>query len=54
MTLLSRIQVAFSLPTIPFGLTLGAGRSSEIDQDKGGEGKRVSAGQPDLRGSITE
>lgn len=36
LPVLSRVQVAFSLPVMPYTQTLGAGRNSEIDQDKGG------------------
>lgn len=39
LPVLSRVQVAFSLPVMPYTQTLGAGRNSEIDQDKGGEGQ---------------
>ena len=39
LPLLSRVQVAFSLPVVPYRQTLGAGRNSKIDQDKGGEGQ---------------
>lgn len=39
LPVLSRVQVAFSLPFVPYTQTLGAGRNSEIDQDKGGEGQ---------------
>lgn len=37
--LLSRVQVAFSLPAMPLREMLGAGVDSETDQDRGCEGQ---------------